>query len=205
MKIREYTIIKNKFNHPKLEEVNCYEWDGNLAYMDEIYKMLNEVFRMNRLSTEMSYVIALDHAKRPKGVCQVGHGDANEVITSMQSTFTFLMLTGANSFVVVHNHVSDMPDPSKEDNVISMKINMLANMFDVEFIGHMIISPNGYTVDGGIMDGCNSFEEYENDEGNVSKEFFIEYMENNMAATYVFNQRIEGKTEDIEKIVGIKK
>ena len=195
-KVKEYIIVKNQFNHPKLEEVRQYEWDGDLVYMDETCRMLNEVFHMNKLSTETSYVVALDHAKKLKGVCQIGHGSPNEVSVPMQNIFTFLMLVGANAFVVAHNHVSNMPESSIADNVITMKINTIAKLFDIEFIGHMIISPNGYVIDGGVMNGCNSFKEDDN-----SSAFEIEYLDNGKAATYIFGNRVEGNAEDIEKIV----
>ena len=207
MKIKEYIMIKDKTNHPCIKEIKCCDWDGNLIYIDEIYRMLNEVFYMNKLSTEMSYVVALDHAKQIKGVCQVGHGNANETPTPMQNIFTFLLLTGAYSFVIAHNHVSNVPKASKEDEMISIKTNILANHFDMEFIGHMIINPSGYIVEGGIMDKCNSFDNEYNDE--YKKEsietsgFQIEYIGEDMAATYVFGNRIVGKREDIETILNI--
>ena len=154
-KIKEYVMIKDEFSHAKLEEVGCYEWNGELKYTDEIYKMLNKIFRMDRLITEVSYVVALDHGKKPKGVCRIGQGDANETPTSMQNIFTFLLLSGANAFVLVHNHISNLPEASMEDRMTTMRTNNLANMFDMEFIGNMIINPCGYLIDGGIMDGTN--------------------------------------------------
>lgn len=196
MEIRQYVVVKDKFNHPKLEEMNCCKWDGDLVYTDEVYRMLNEVFRMNRLSTEMSYVVAFDHAKKIKGVCQIGHGNANEVPTPMQNIFTFLMLVGANAFIVAHNHVSNLPEPSIDDKMVTMKTKTLSDMFDIEFIGHMIINPMGYVIDGGKMDGCSSYED-ENDDSTLP----IEYLDNGMAATYVFGNRIEGLAKEIEAIV----
>jgi hypothetical protein len=71
----------------------------------------------------------------------------------MQSIFTFLLLAGASSFVVVHNHIYNMPNASESDKMITKMIGMLGSTFDMEFIGHMIINPNGYVVDGGAMDG----------------------------------------------------
>ena len=108
---------------------------------------------MDSLLTEVSYVIAFDHEKMPKGICKVGQGGLGETPTPMQPLFTFLLLTGASSFVVVHNHISNMPEASESDKIISKMMGMLASAFDMEFIGHMVINPNGYIIDGGIMDG----------------------------------------------------
>ena len=194
-RIREYIIVKDTFDHATLEEVNCYQWEGDLVYTDEIHRMLNEVFRMNKLSTEMSYVIALDHAKNPKGICKIGQGDANATPTSMQNIFTFLLLSGAYSFILIHNHVSKMPNPSPEDKTITMRAGMFANMFDMEFIGHMIIHPEGYTIDGGVMAGTTKIDDI------IETELPYELIGNGMAATYIFGQRIEGTIENIKKLI----
>ena len=152
-KIREYIMVKDKFSHAKLEEVGCYDYYGELKYTDDIYNMLNRSFKMDSLITEVSYVIAFDHTKTPKGICRVGQGGLSETPTPMQPIFTFLLLTGASSFIVAHNHISDMPKASESDKMVTKNMEMYASSFDMEFVGHMVINPNGYVIDGGTMDG----------------------------------------------------
>ena len=149
-KVREYIMVKNEFEHPSLEEIGCYDWTGDLVYTDEVYRMLKEVFKMDRLSNETSYVVALDHARKLKGVCRVGLGDISETPTPMQSIFSFLLLVGAQSFYIVHNHVSYPSEASESDMVVTRRVEFFANMFsNMEFTGDMIINPNGYIIAGG--------------------------------------------------------
>ena len=155
-KIREYIMVKDSFSHAKLEEVGCYDYCGELKYTDDIYTMLNNSFKMDRLITEVSYVIAFDHKKIPKGICKVGQGGLSETPTPMQPIFTFLLLAGASSFIVAHNHISDMPEASGSDKLITEMIETLSLKFDMEFIGHMVIHTNGYVIDGGTMDGLTA-------------------------------------------------
>lgn len=190
MKIREYVLVQDKYMCSKLEMNSVYDWEGDLVYTDEIHRMLNEVFRMNRLLTERAYVLSFDHKKQLKGICQIGQGDISETPLPYNNVFTFLLLTGAAAFVVVHNHVSNLPEASQDDEIKTFQGKMLSNIFGIEFIGHMIINPNGYTIDGGTMDGT------------TKEESEIEYLENGMAATYIFGNRIEGTVEDIKKILG---
>lgn len=179
-KIREYIMVKDNFNHAKLEEIGCYDYYGKLKYTDNIYNMLNKTFKMDSLITEVSYVIAFDHEKMPKGICKVGQGGLSETPTPMQPIFTFLLLTGASSFIVVHNHISNMPNASESDKMTTKMMGMLGSTFDMEFIGHMIINPNGYVIDGGTMDGIvgELDEDGEiviwnaNEEGNVKEDVF---------------------------------
>lgn len=152
-KIREYIMVKDSFSHATLEEVACYDYCGELKYTDHVYDMLTRSFKMDSLLTEVSYVIAFDHKKMPKGICKVGQGGLSETPTPMQPLFTFLLLTGASSFIVAHNHISDMPEASESDKMITKMLGTLATAFDMEFVGHMVINPNGYIIDGGVMDG----------------------------------------------------
>ena len=195
-KIREYIMLKNKFNHVKLEEVGCYDWCGDLKYTDEVYKMLNYIFKMDSLITETSYVVAFDHAKKPKGVCKIGQGDASETPTSMQNIFTFLLLAGANAFILVHNHTTELPKASLSDKMITFKTDNLAQMFGMEFTGHMIINPNGYIIDGGVMDGTNRvMDEYgdlfdcDDDEDEEDDDVFEEF-QNKAATTQITSENM---------------
>lgn len=192
MRIKEFIMIKDEHNFPKLKQDRYYEWQGNLQYMSEIHRMLNDIFLMNKRTCEVAYVVALDHSKMPKGVCKIGHGGSDSTNVPLENLFTFLLLSGANAFVVVHNHISNIPYPSFEDKIITSRITNLSEMFAMEFLGHMIIHPTGFIMDGG------QFSQTQNNEGNNTNE--IEYLGNGRAATYVFGNRIEGEIEDIKKI-----
>ena len=194
-KIREYIMVKNEANHPSLREVGCYDWNGELAYTDEIHRMLKEVFLIDKLTTETSYVVAFDHAKKPKGVCKIGQGNPNETMTSMENVFTFLLLTGAYSFILAHNHVSEMPEASISDQIVSTKASTTANMFNMEFIGHMIVHPNGYIINGGVMNGTGTDKEDDN--------LPYEILPNGKAVAYVFGQKIEAEVDVIKNILGV--
>lgn len=169
-KIREYIMVKDDFSHAKLEEVGCYDYYGELKYTDDIYGMLNRTFKMDSLITEVSYVIAFDHKKMPKGICKVGHGNLGQTPTPTQPIFMFLLLTGASSFIVVHNHISEMPDASESDKLTTQMLGTLATAFDMEFIGHMVINPNGYIIDGGTMDGITSELDEDGDIDSIYEE-----------------------------------
>ena len=47
-KIREYIMVKDDFNHAKLEEIGCYDYYGELKYTDNVYNMLNASFKMDK-------------------------------------------------------------------------------------------------------------------------------------------------------------
>jgi DNA repair protein RadC len=58
----------------------------------------------------------------------------------------------ANGFVMVHNHPSGDPAPSKEDMEITMRILMAAYSIDVCFHDHIIMGETFYSMaDEGIV------------------------------------------------------
>lgn len=192
-KIKEYIMVKDKFSHAKLEEVRSYNYYGELKYTDHVYDMLNKSFRMDSLITEASYVIAFDHSKMPKGICKVGQGGLGETPTPIQPIFTFLLLTGASSFIIVHNHISNLPQASESDKSVTNTCVMLAAIFGMEFIGHMIINPNGYIIDGGTMDG--TIGELDEDGDIISRtedsdEFIEDVFKNETAAIHVTSENV---------------
>ena len=87
--------------------------------------------------------------------------------------------------------------------MITFKADNLAQMFGMEFIGHMIINPNGYIIDGGVMDGTNrAMDEYgdlfdcdvfDDEESDDEDDVFEEFQDK--AAT------IQVTTENMEEVV----
>lgn len=208
--IREYILIKGENDACKLREIQNFDWYGDTVSISEIDRLLREKFHMGESFVEKSYVVAYDYAKNIKGICQVGQGGCGETPTPSQPIFTFLLLCGANSFILAHNHISDMPYPSYDDNCMSFKVGTQADNFDIDFVTHLIISPHEFYMNGGSLGSpINvSGEEREKEEyqeyliESESNEQKIIHLENGMAATYVFGNRIEGSVEEIKKLVG---
>lgn len=55
-KIREYTLVLDKNELRVLEQTRCRDWYGDTFYDSEIAKMMRELFNMNRLAIEQTYV-----------------------------------------------------------------------------------------------------------------------------------------------------
>jgi DNA repair protein RadC len=55
-----------------------------------------------------------------------------------------LLAGGAASIILVHNHPSGQPDPSKEDRVLTEAIIKCAELFDIRVLDHLILGENGF-------------------------------------------------------------
>lgn len=151
-KIREYTLVLDKNNHPTLEEVSCRDWYGDTFYDSEIARMMRELFNMNRMAMERDYVVAFDPKRQIKGVFLVGQGSSTRCSIPAGNLFTFLLLIGATSFMEIHNHIDGSLQASECDSRTTQFMQDGANLFNMLFLGSMIIGGNDYYVYGGAAE-----------------------------------------------------
>lgn len=55
-----------------------------------------------------------------------------------------LLAGGAASIILVHNHPSGHPDPSREDRTLTEAIIKCAELFDIRVLDHIILGENGF-------------------------------------------------------------
>ena len=147
MKINEYIIIRNDKRHPKLIINHEYNWNGNnFKSYDNIIKMMNECFFMNKLNEEYAYILAFDVSLNLLGVFQVGHGTTRNIKINNKEIFTFLLLVGADQFIIVHNHPSGTLEISSDDNEFTHSINAFSGILNIEMIESIIIAGDGYSL-----------------------------------------------------------
>jgi DNA repair protein RadC len=65
----------------------------------------------------------------------------------MQSkrNFNRLLLCGANSFVLLHNHPSGDTSPSKEDIAAFKRIKQCSELLGINFLDNIIVGDNYYS------------------------------------------------------------
>ena len=79
----------------------------------------------------------------PQGVFELSHGSADTSIIKMRELAIFLLLSGANKFIVAHNHPNGSKDVSVNDINITRKIQEMANFIEVDFLQHFTIGNDG--------------------------------------------------------------
>lgn len=72
----------------------------------------------------------------------IGSNDMS--IMSGKEIFKETFLCGSNRIVIIHNHPSGYPQPSKEDIDITKRLEEMASKLEIEFIDHIIIGQNSF-------------------------------------------------------------
>ena len=99
---------------------------------------------LEKKAEERVYVLALDAKCHPLGISEISHGTATLSLAGKKELFTRLLLMGATGFVLVHNHPSGCPEPSKEDNSLTGAVKDMAKLMEMTMHDHIIIGKRTY-------------------------------------------------------------
>lgn len=157
MNIKEYIVVNNDEKHPKLKEKSIIKWNEDFLEYNKIVKFLNDNFSMNILSEEYVYVLSFNCKMEILGVYQLSHGNSTESKIGMRELGIFLLLTGAEKFLIAHNHPNGSSEISGFDFLVTNRMNELARLIDIELVQHFIIGRESYDT---VID---TFEDDEED------------------------------------------
>lgn len=93
---------------------------------------------------ENFYAVLLDDGNKIIGIHHGGMGQATEVGIDPANLMRVAKKSGAKKMVLVHNHPSGNPSPSREDRKLTISINKLAKEMGVALEGHVVIDHGEY-------------------------------------------------------------
>ena len=100
---------------------------------------------INHLAHEEMWVAVCNRMNEVIDVFCLSVGGTSSTIVDPKSLFKKLLLAGANSFVLAHNHPSGSRKPSMADLKITRELMAGAKALDIDFLDHLIIAhDNGY-------------------------------------------------------------
>lgn len=164
MKIKEYIILRDGEQHPYLKTKTEFEWNKSFLATENIINFFNESYFMNQLDEEYVYIISLNCQMKPLGVFQLSHGNWFQTDIKMRELGIFLLLTGAERFIIVHNHPNGSCQPSEGDFKITNKMNEFSDLIDIQLLQHYVIGKDDW--DGIIYYEDEDYEETEIENSN---------------------------------------
>ncbi|MBZ4681787.1 DNA repair protein RadC [Thermodesulfobacterium sp.] len=108
----------------------------------EVYEYLK--YEMQNLDREVLKVLFLDAKSKFLGGETLFEGTLHESAVYPREIFKKALEKKALSIVIVHNHPSGDPMPSKEDFVITKKLVLAGELLQIKVLDHVIIGKNGY-------------------------------------------------------------
>ncbi len=84
-------------------------------------------------------VILLDTKLRAVRVIEVSQGNATASLCEPRDVLHQVLVNQATAFVLVHNHPSGDPEPSRQDHRLTLRIRDACELMNLRFVDHMII------------------------------------------------------------------
>lgn len=91
-------------------------------------------------------VICLDTKQKVNALNTVSVGTLNSSLVHPREVFKAAILANSNALILIHNHPSGDPTPSREDLEITKRLVEAGNILGIEVLDHMVIGDNGKYV-----------------------------------------------------------
>lgn len=100
--------------------------------------------RLVTLEHEEVWVVCLDGRSGLLGVRQIGKGGAHGCALLPRDVLIPVVREAASAFVIVHNHPSGDPTPSREDHEMTRALAAAADIISVPLLDHVVVARGGY-------------------------------------------------------------
>jgi len=113
--------------------ISCPEDIVNL-FMTEMRFLDKECFKAALLNTK----------NRVLKVVEVSTGSLSSSVVHPRELYKFAIKCSAASIIVVHNHPSGDPSPSKEDICLTQRLSEAGKILGIELLDHLVIGDGSY-------------------------------------------------------------
>jgi DNA repair protein RadC len=109
---------------------------------EDVYRYIH--LRMQDLNREIFRVLFLSGRNAILSEKVLFEGSLSESVVSPREIIVYAVQQAAASVILLHNHPSGDPSPSREDKLITRKITQACHYCDISVLDHIIIGRDGY-------------------------------------------------------------
>lgn len=108
-----------------------------IASPEDVYELVGS--EMQQLSQESVRAILLNHRKNLIQVLEIFVGTGNESFANPSEILRPAISHSASSLILVHNHPSGDPTPSRADHQVTTRMKAACDAIGIEFVDHIVI------------------------------------------------------------------
>lgn len=101
--------------------------------------------RLRRMRQEVFVVLLLDSRHRLLRDVEVSRGSLNQSLVHPREVFAPALRESAAAIVVLHNHPSGDPVPSREDHEVTRRLVRAGDLLGVPLLDHVVIGADRFT------------------------------------------------------------
>lgn len=109
-------------------------WDVYTYYMEDLRHESKEIFKIILLNTKNEIITDVD----------ISIGTLNSSLVHPREVFRAAIRRSSNKIILMHNHPSGCPEPSREDKSITNRLVECGKIIGIEVIDHIIIGDGLY-------------------------------------------------------------
>ena len=93
---------------------------------------------------EIVKVVLLNTKNNVLKITEVARGKANSASIEPKEIFSDALKYGAPKIILIHNHPSGDPNPSREDILLTERIERAGELMGIELVDHIVIGDGIY-------------------------------------------------------------
>lgn len=93
----------------------------------------------NRRDQEQVLVVVLDTKNRPLSIVRITRGTLDASLLHPREVFRPAICLAGSSIIVIHNHPSGDPTPSREDYEATMTLENAGKMLGIQVLDHIVV------------------------------------------------------------------
>lgn len=98
-----------------------------------------DYMRIHEESEEYMHMICLNTKNRVIGVFEISHGNVNSSIVGTREVFQKALLANAVAIILMHNHPSGDPTPSREDVEVTKRMVEAGKILGIQVLDHLVM------------------------------------------------------------------
>jgi len=115
-------------------------------------QIFNNFSFLTNETKEYFFTLHLDGKNRIVCIDQVSVGSLNQSIVHPREVFKTALLSSAAAIMLIHNHPSGDPAPSREDREITRRLKEAGDLIGIRVLDHLIIGETFFSfVEMGLM------------------------------------------------------
>lgn len=106
---------------------------------EDIYDFARRFLRLHEESEEYLYMACMNTKNKINGVFEISHGTVNSSVFGVREIMQKALLANAVSIIMMHNHPSGDPTPSREDVEVTKRLDEAGRLLGVRVLDHVIV------------------------------------------------------------------
>lgn len=135
------TITRQKLLLVKEQE---FKYNQKICSTSDLVDFIMNVLNINNEAQEVVYLLSLNSKNQLVSFTEIARSGLNMCNVSQNEIFKNVLLSNCNKFILVHNHSTGDPTPSKNDIEITKKILNSSKILNIEFLDHIVIGDSEY-------------------------------------------------------------